>query len=523
MSSPPSFLGMRGHALRVAQIALVVAPGFTLFGYNQAGVGPLATLESFVETFPTIDTINTEGSQEALNSTRKGAVIASFQIGALIGALSCLFIGDWLGRRRNIFLAAILTIVGQVLQVSSYNVIQFVVGRVILGIGVGQISVSIPVWQAECSAAAHRGRDVIAAGIFMCLGYALCNWIDFAFYFIPHSTLSWRLPLAVSFVMSLMVAAFVFFLPESPRWLVRANKVSQATRSLAALKDLPEDHAAIRTEIAQIESSLESPAAQNTSLLKMFSKDDDERLFYRFCLCFALQFFQQMCGGNLISVYASTIFQQNLKLGTTLSKILASCALTWKFLACFVAFWAIDRLGRRAVFMISGAGMSLCMACLAISTSFPATNHSASIASAFFIFLFNAFYPFGFLGGNFLYCTEVAPVHLRVAMNSVSTANHWLWNFVVTMITPVALSTIGFRYYIMYAVISALIPVSVFFFYPETMNRNLELLNNVFKDASSPWEIVSLARKLPQGEVADADGDDDDSSGKHAADHKENA
>ena len=52
---------------------------------------------------------------------------------------------------------------------------QFVVGRVILGIGVGQISVSIPVWQAECSSAAHRGRDVITAGIFMCVGYALCK------------------------------------------------------------------------------------------------------------------------------------------------------------------------------------------------------------------------------------------------------------------------------------------------------------------------------------------------------------
>ena len=91
---------------------------------------------------------------------------------------------------------------------------------------------------------------------------------------------------------------------------------------MAALKDLPEDHPAIRTEIAQIESSLETVGAKNTSLLRMFSKDDDERLFYRFCLCIALQFFQQMCGGNLISVYASTIFQQNLKLGTTLSKIL---------------------------------------------------------------------------------------------------------------------------------------------------------------------------------------------------------
>lgn len=302
MSSKSQFLGLRGHALRAAQIIFVVAPGFTLFGYNQAGVGPLATLQTFVSTFPTIDTINTEGAEHAVNSTRKGAVIASFQIGALIGALSCLFLGDWLGRRKTIFLAAILSIIGEVLQVSAYNVIQFVVGRVILGIGVGEISVAIPVWQAECSSAAHRGRDVITAGIFMCLGYALCNWIDFGFHFIPNSTLEWRLPLALSLVLSVTVASVIFFLPESPRWLVRVNKVKQATRNLAALKDLPEDDEGIRTEIAQIESSLEFATARNNSLMEMFSKNDDERLFYRFCLCFALQFFQQMCGGNLISV-----------------------------------------------------------------------------------------------------------------------------------------------------------------------------------------------------------------------------
>jgi hypothetical protein len=127
------------------------------------------------------------------------------------------------------------------------------------------------------------------------------------------------------------------------------------------------------------------------------------------------------------------------------------------------------------------------MAAMAVTTSFGSDTKHASIASAFFIFLFNLFYPIGFLGGNFLYCTEVAPVRLRVAMAAIPTANHWLWNFVVVMITPVALDTIGYQYYIMYAVLSACIPVQVYFFYPETMNRNLE-----------------MARHLPQGEISPA-------------------
>ncbi|KAJ5724475.1 hypothetical protein N7493_006203 [Penicillium malachiteum] len=501
MGLPQNALGLQGRALRLAQIILVVAPCFIIFGYNQAGVGPLASLESWVHTFPQIDTVNTSGSVEANNSTKKGAVIASFQIGALMGALSCTLLSDRFGRRKTVFIGSILTIIGQVLQVSSYSIPQFVVGRVILGIGTGQFSVAVPVWQSECSSARTRGQHVIATGIFMCLGYALCNWIDFAFTALPDtSTGQWRGPLAISLFFSLIVFVSVFLLPESPRWLVRVNRVEEASQNLAAYKGLSPEDEVIKSEIAGIELSLEATSQSKGAIKEMFSKDDKERLLYRFCLCIVLQFFQQMCGGNLISVYASEIFKENLDMSSSLSSILAACALTWKFLCCFIAFFAIDRLGRRVVFMISGAGMAVCMAAMAITTSFGSDNKHASIASAFFIFLFNFFYPIGFLGGNFLYCTEVAPVRLRVAMASISTANHWMWNFVVVMITPVALDTIGYQYYIMYAVLSACIPVVVYFFYPETMNRNLEMLNHVFRDASSPWEIVSMARHLPQGE-----------------------
>lgn len=488
----------------MAQALLIVAPAFIVFGYNQSGLGPLASLQSWVEVFPQIDTKNTEGALKSSNSTNKGTVIASYQLGALVGALSCSYLGEWLGRRKTIFMGAIFTIIGTLLQTAAYGLPQFVVGRVILGFGVGQFSVAVPVWQSESTSAKHRGQHVVVDGICICLGYVLCNWIDFGLSKI-EGTLQWRIPLAISFLFSLIVLFSVFLLPESPRWLVRVGRIEEATSSLAAYKGLPDDDEAVRLEIAGIETSLEASVA-SASLMDIFSisKPDDERLLYRFCLCVALQFFQQMCGGNLISTYVSTIFEDNLNMDSDLARILASCAMTWKFFCSFIAFFAIDRLGRRKIFMISGAGMSVCMMVLAITTSF-GDNYKASVVSAVFIFLFNSFYPVGFLGGNFLYCTEVAPMRLRVAMSAISTGNHWLWNFVVVMITPVALDTIGYRYYIVYAVISACIPFSVYFFYPETMNRNLEALNHVFRDAPTPWDIVSMARNLPQGEAAEVD------------------
>ncbi|KAJ5929811.1 MFS sugar transporter [Penicillium verhagenii] len=485
-----------GKSLRLAQALLIVAPAFIVFGYNQSGLGPLATLQSWVGIFPQIDTINTEGTQLAKNSTTKGAVIASFQLGALVGALSCTALGDRLGRRKTIFLGAILTLIGQLLQTSAYGLAQFVVGRVILGVGVGQWSVAVPpntganMLLLTESASAWVMR--CATGLTLVLARSAEHFNGaFRSLFLSSS------PLIVLFA--------VFLLPESPRWLVRVGRIEEATHSLAAYKGVSAEDESVRVEIAGIETSLEV-SLDSAKLRDIFNpnKPDDERLLYRFCLCVALQFFQQMCGGNLISTYVSTIFEENLHMDSDLARILSSCAMTWKFLCSFIAFFAIDRLGRRKIFMISGAGMSVCMTVLAITTSFKG-NHTASVVSAVFIFLFNSFYPVGFLGGNFLYCTEVAPMRLRVAMAAISTGNHWLWNFVVVMITPVALDTIGYQYYIMYAVISACIPVVVYMFYPETMNRNLEALNHVFRDAPTTWDIVSMARHLPQGEAAEVE------------------
>ncbi|KFZ23958.1 hypothetical protein V502_01565 [Pseudogymnoascus sp. VKM F-4520 (FW-2644)] len=513
----------RGHKLSVAQIALIVAPSFILFGYNQAGVGGLLSLPDWTKTFPEIDTSHTTGTVKSHNATIQGVVVATFVLGALTGALSCMYTGDIFGRRKNIFTAAALTLIGEILCSSSYALPQFMIGRTIIGLGTGVLSATVPVWQAECSSAANRGKHVVLDGLFITLGYTLESWINLGASQIKGSNqeASWRMPLAIPISFSIILMSCVFLMPESPRWLIKVGRVEEARVNLSKLKDVTLDNSILAAEIEGIQYALEGSTVKKASMADMFTMGP-EKLFYRFCLCIMLQFYQQMSGSNLISVYAPVIFQQNLKLDSQTSRILAGGTLTWKFLSSFVAFFTIDRFGRRALFMFSGVGMGSCMLALAVSTSFPTDNKSASIASVFFIFMFNFFVPIGFLGANFLYCAEIAPVKLRVSMASISTANHWLWNFVVVMATPVAIANIGSHYFILFAAISYCIPLSVYFFFPETMGQSLEQIDAVFRDNNSPLAIVKASKLLSRGDIQNIISEKNQDITKHVEEAKIN-
>lgn len=292
MGSKPHF-GLTGNSLSILQIALVVCPSFILFGYNQAGIGGLLTEDDWVKTFPSIDTVNTTGAQKSKNSTLQGFVVATFVVGAIIGSLSCSYTGDKFGRRNVIFAAAVCTLIGEVLEASSFGLAQFIVGRVIIGFGIGQLSSIVPVWQSETSGAANRGRHVVLTGLFMCMGYVLESWIDLGFFEFHTGSVTWRPPIAIAIAFSMVLMGSIYLLPESPRWLVLKNRSEQARTVIAALRGLPEDSLEVQSEVAGIELSLEQTTGKKAKLGDMLKMGED-KLLYRFALCMMLQFYQQM-------------------------------------------------------------------------------------------------------------------------------------------------------------------------------------------------------------------------------------
>lgn len=292
-SRPVTFLGAKGHNLTVLQTALIVLPAYVCFGYNQAGLGGLLTEEDWVKTFPDIDTVNYTGAFKSKHSTLQGFVVATFVIGALIGALTCSWSGDKFGRRNCIFFAGWCSLIGIILEASSFGLPQFIVARVILGFGVGQLSSIVPVWQSETAGAKNRGRHVVIDGLFICLGYTLESWIDLGFFEFKTGPVTWRPPIAIGSLFSIMVIVSIYFLPESPRWLVMKNRIEEARAVISAFRAKPGDALEVQAEVAGIELSLEERTGHKVKFSDMFSMGED-KLLYRFGLCMLLQFYQQM-------------------------------------------------------------------------------------------------------------------------------------------------------------------------------------------------------------------------------------
>ena len=123
----------------------------------------------------------------------------------------------------------------------------------------------------------------------------------------------------------------------------------------------------------------------------------------------------------------------------------------------------------------------------------------ASVAATFFLFSYMTFFPLGFLGANFLYGAEIAPQDLRIHLAAIGTAVHWLFNFVIVEITPIAFVTIKWRYYIVYAVLGVSAAAIVYFFFPETNRQSLEEMDELFSIPNHWWEVPRYAREMRAG------------------------
>ncbi|KAI0677405.1 general substrate transporter [Trametes maxima] len=433
---------LSGTALTAA-IAFVAGTGFTLFGYDQGVMSALLTAKQFENVFPQVITNSSEPSNHA---TLQSFIVAIYEIGCLIGALSNLWIGDWLGRRRTIVLGGIIMIIGAILQTASYRYAQMVVARIITGLGNGLNTSTVPSYHAECSPAARRGSLIMIEGSLITFGIMISYWIDFAFFWLSGSSAQWRVPVALQIVLAIIMIAGISFLPESPRWLAKHGRDAEALAVISALDGKPHTDPQVQQTYHGIREAIAAEAhlGNDTPLREVFTNGRSQN-FRRAFLGVVVQCFQQITGINLITYYATLLFER-LGIDDVKARIIAAANGTEYFLASLIAIALIDRIGRRPLMLFGAIGQCVAMVLLAVLGSIDTSG--TQVTSAVLLFVFNSFFAVGWLGMTWLYPAEIVGLRIRAPANAFSTASNWTFNFMVVMVTGPSFNNINWGTYI---------------------------------------------------------------------------
>ncbi len=371
-------------------------------------------------------------TQFGLSTVGTGVLVSSVLVGAFLGSLFAGPLGDHYGRKRSNILAALLFIVGLLIAVFAVDFAMLLIGRIVLGVGIGITAVLVPTYIVEIAPSKHRGTMTILYQLALTFGILAADIVDWALDSLPQG---WRWMFAVGLIPAVIVLVVLFFMPRSPRWLLMKGNEEEARRVLHMVRHHP-DH--VDLEVAEISESIRLDLIEDSSWRDLFKKS--LRPILTFAIIFAL--IDQLTGVNAIIYYAPTILQKagfasaNSALG---ANIIVGAV---NFLATFFAVWAIDRIGRRPM-MLGGlslmiVGMVGMAAIFEIGLDGGATTWLAVIALCVYLAGFANSMPL-----IFVVVPEIFPSSVRSHAMGLVLMVVWAVNLAVAQGFPTMLDSLG--------------------------------------------------------------------------------
>ncbi|GAB7358117.1 hypothetical protein MBLNU230_g0276t1 [Neophaeotheca triangularis] len=448
---------------------------------NSVGIiAGILVSSTFIETFP-----------ELGNASMEGFFVSAFALGNLLGCLTAALTGDRLGRRWTLWTGAFISALGGILQAAAMSFAMLMVGRIISGLGNGIISATCGVFQAESVRGSRRGKLSVIVVLHNVVFYMIGSWITLGTFFLNTSA-QWRLPFALQLFPAAVMSLFLFFVPESPRWLLLRDRHEEALESLRRYlgKGLTVDGEVVQHEYKSIIGSLEIERRSKISFKQVILLRDRSSHLKRLILGCGGQFMQQMGGINALNYYFTIILTESLGMTELVARILTGANATSYCISTAMAFFIIDRKGRRFLMMTGSSLQCFAYIMVAVAVAMLATAPQQWGAVAI-TFLFGYYAAFGCTWGMvpWIYQAEINSLSMRVIGAAAATSTNWLFGFVCTQFTSVGIRNLGYRFYIIFAVLNLVFLPVVYFFYPETANRTLEDLDDYF-DIDSPHKTL---------------------------------
>ena len=437
----------------VIGIAVIAALGGLLFGYDTGIIG-VALLGL--------------GRQFSMDDTTKQLVTGAIIFGALFGCLGTGPLSDRLGRRRMVIGVGVLFAIGSICSALSPSIGFLIASRFLLGLSAGSSTQIIPVYIAEVSPPAHRGKMVVLFQFMVVFGITVAYATGFALG--DH----WRWMFGLGVVPALILLGGMFFLPESPRWLLVKKRDQEALTTLERVRG---NHDEAVAEVAEIRTVvLDEPEGRWRDLAKPWIRP-------AVIVGASISMFSQITGNNALIYYAPTILtkagfsDKAAVLATGFSTLLV-------VIMTVIGSVLVDRIGRRTylLWMIPGSIVALVVLGYLFEGQGPTTDTSRLLV----VICLGAYLMLncgGFGVCIWLINSEVYPLFVRGKGAALGAFSHWSFDLIVTLTTLSLVTWLGATHtFWLYAAISVFSLVFIYYLVPETMGKSLEKIEHELRD-----------------------------------------
>lgn len=441
------------------RIILIVSLGGLLFGFDMAVISGIIP---FIR------------QQFSLSAMQEGWLVSSALVGCIFGVV---FSGEWsdrYGRRRLLYLAAVFFLICALGSSIASSFTWIVISRITGGLGVGIASIVVPLYIAEISPSSIRGRMVTFYQLALTAGI-LIAYISNAWILNTHLLLffdeQWRSMLFVGIVPAILFLAGLFFIPESPRWLVQNGQKELAERIAASVGAEITNGSVKETKASY--SDLISPTYRRAFLLGIL-----------------LPLFSQLSGINAIVYFGpSILLQAGVPLdGSFQAQIIFGVG---NLLFTLIAIWKVDSMGRRPLYIIGTLGATLCL--FLAGWCFQSQQQGTNTLLMASILGFLLFFAFSIGPLKFVVASEIFPGAIRGRAMAISILVMWIADAIIGQLTPVMLNSWGPVYtFWFFGICCATAFVTVFYMLPETKGKSLEQIEEHWtKEAQLQKESIT--------------------------------
>ncbi len=444
-----------GSLTYLTLIVLVATLGGLLFGYDTAVIsGAIGFLQQHFE----------------LTAAMKGWAASSALVGCVIGVAMAGELNDRLGRRTTLIVAAILFLISAIGSALPRTLTQFIVYRIIGGLGVGAASMTSPMYIAEISPARIRGRMVSLNQFAIIFGMLVVYFVN---YFIAGGSdlawnvaTGWRWMFGSESIPAILLLGLLCFVPESPRWLTKQGKADKARGILARVDGAV--HA--DREMADIEGALQQ---ESGSVAQLFTP----AMRIVLIIGVSLAVLQQVTGINVFLYYAPEIFKAVAGANADIALLQTIVVGVVNLVFTVIAIWTVDKVGRRPLMLIGASGMGLSLAAIGLAAMFK------MVGAWLLIFMLSYIACFALSVGpvTWVLLSEIFPTKIRGRALAIATLCLWVANYIVSQTFPmmdespvlVKAFNHGFPFFV-YAAFCVLLVAVMVRLVPETKGKTLE-------------------------------------------------